>query len=54
MEMGGKCMRAMVLSVISEIGVEGKAPKTNLPLTAEPLKLMDLPIPELQPNRPHR
>lgn len=41
----------MVLSAISEIQVAGRVPGTDLPLTAEPLKLVDLPLPELQPKQ---
>ena len=44
-------MKAMVLTALSEIKVEGRAPKTQLPLTPQPLKLTDLPLPDLQPNQ---
>ncbi len=43
-------MKAMVLSALAEIEVEGRSPRTDLPLTTKPLKLVDLPLPELQPK----
>ena len=44
-------MKAMVLPFLSEVKVEGRSPKTDLPFTAEPLKLVDLPVPELKPKQ---
>jgi propanol-preferring alcohol dehydrogenase len=43
-------MKAMVLSAISEVKVENRSPRTGLLLTDKPLKLLDLPLPELLPH----
>ena len=44
-------MKAMILKEICEIKVEGRTPqRADLPLKAEPLELVNLPIPKPGPQ----